>query len=79
MPELTDYTLNTEGVDWGDLLSSWTWLVSREFTLWFANRFGDLFMVFEDGSVWRLDVGVGTLEKLADSRDRFSAVDRRRQ
>lgn len=35
------------------------------------NRFGDLFLVFEDGSVQMLDVGGGTLEKVADSRDDF--------
>jgi hypothetical protein len=74
MLKLIDYTLNTEGVDWGDLLSAWAWLVPPEFTIWFANQFGDLFIVFDDGSVGRLDVGVGSLEKVADSRDHFSEV-----
>jgi hypothetical protein len=74
MLELTDYTLNTEGVDWADLLSAWAWLLPREFTVWFANRFGNLFLVFDDDSVRLLDVADASLETLADSRDHFSAV-----
>jgi len=72
MLKLTDYTLEVDGVDWSDLLSGWTWLIPSEFTVWFVNRFGDIFMVFEDGSVQKLDVGIGSLEKLADSRDHFA-------
>jgi hypothetical protein len=53
MPRLTDYTLRIDGVDWSDALASWTWLLPGEFTVWFANRFGDLFLVFDDGSVHR--------------------------
>jgi hypothetical protein len=76
MPVLADYTLKTDGVDWGDLLSAWAWLLPPEFTVWVANRFGDLFIAVGDGSVRRLDVGVGSVEKLADSRDEFSdAID----
>jgi hypothetical protein len=76
MLELTDYTLDADGFDWSALLASWVWLLPTEFTLWFANRFGDLFIELEDGSVHKMDVGNGTLEKLADSRDAFSdAID----
>ncbi len=74
MLKLTDYTLDVDGVDWADLLSEWTWLIPRAFTVWFVNQFGDVFMVFEDGSVRKLDVGAGSVEKLADSRDDFAAV-----
>ena len=74
MPKLTDYTLDTQGVDWGDVLACWAWLVPRAFTVWFANRFGDLFMVFDDDSVRRLDVGVGSIQRLADNRDHFSKL-----
>jgi hypothetical protein len=37
------------------------------------NRFGDLFVVFGDGTVHMLDVGAGTLNKLANSRDDFAS------
>src|SRR6266498_2812669 len=76
MLKLTDYTLGTEGTDWGDLLAGWAWLVPREFTVWLANRFGDLFILCADGSVHRMDVGRGSLEKVAENRDRFAdAID----
>ena len=74
MPTLSDYTLPIEGVDWNDLLASWAWLLPDDFTLWIVNRFGDLFLVVEDGAVHRMDVGCGSLEKLAESRDSFSNV-----
>ncbi|MGO9468295.1 MAG: DUF1851 domain-containing protein [Isosphaeraceae bacterium] len=37
------------------------------------NRFGDLFLVCEDGSVHMLDVGRGSLEQVANSREEFQA------
>jgi hypothetical protein len=70
--KLDDYTLDPDGLDWGDLLASWAWLLPAEFTLWFANRFGDLFIVLDDDSVQKLDVGTGALEALAESREAFS-------
>jgi hypothetical protein len=72
MPKLTDYLLDTEGANWGDLLASWAWLVPPQFTIWLTNRFGDLFMVLDDDSVSMLDVGSGSLQRLADNRDHFS-------
>ena len=74
MLKLADYTLDVDGADWPDLLSGWAWLIPREFTVWFVNRFGDIFMVFEDGSVRKLDVGAGSLEKLAENREHFAEV-----
>jgi hypothetical protein len=70
--KLTDYTLDVDGVDWPGLLSGWAWLVPHEFTVWFVNRFGDIFMTFEDGSVGMMDVGSGALKNLAGSRDQFA-------
>jgi T6SS immunity protein Tdi1, C-terminal len=69
---LTDYILDIEGVAWGDLLASWAWLLPGELTVWFVNRFGDLFLVLDDGSVHRLEIGCGSLEKLAESREAFA-------
>ncbi len=70
---IQDYLIDHRGLDWPSLLSEWTWLVPNRFTVWLMNRFGDLFLVFEDGSVQMLDVGAGTLKRLADSRDDFCA------
>src|SRR5262249_49075706 len=35
------------------------------------NRFGDLFLVFDDGTINMLDVGAGTLKQVAESREDF--------
>jgi hypothetical protein len=66
-----NYLIDQTGIDWQKALSSWSWLVPPEFTLWLVNRIADLFLVFPDGSVHMLDVGAGTLAKVADSRKEF--------
>jgi hypothetical protein len=38
-----------------------------------VNRFGDVFVVLEDRSVHLLDVGFGTINRLADSKDQFAS------
>jgi hypothetical protein len=68
-----EYLIDFHGLDWPSLLAEWTWLVPKEFTVWLMNRFGDLFLVFEDGAVYMLDVGRGSLEQLATGRDEFCA------
>lgn len=66
-----DYLIDHRGYDWGSLLSDWGWLLPESFTLWLMNRFGDLFIVLDDGSVHMLDVGGGTFKKVAESREDF--------
>ena len=68
---ISDYLIDQSGVDWPKALASWSWLLPREFTLWLVNRFADLFLVLPDGTVHMLDMGAGTLNKIADSRDDF--------
>jgi hypothetical protein len=69
---ITDYLQDPFEFDWPVLLAEWEWLLPEdEFTIWLMNRYGDLFLVFEDGSVHMLDVGRGSVEKLAKSRDDF--------
>ncbi len=70
---IEDYLIDQSGIDWPKTLSTWSWLVPLEFTLWLVNRFADLFIVLPNGTVHMLDVGAGTLTKLADSRDEFAA------
>src|SRR5262249_53357006 len=69
MSTVQDYLIEQSGIDWPKVLSSWSWLLPSEFTLWLVNRFADLFLALRDGSVHMLDVGVGTLTRIADSRD----------
>jgi len=68
---VTDYLIDQSSVDWPRTLGSWSWLLPREFTLWIVNRFADLFLVIPDGSVYMLDTGAGTLNRVADGRDDF--------
>lgn len=69
MKLLADYTIDHSTLDWPGLLEHWAWLVSGEFKVWIMNRFGDLFIVRRDGTVHMLDVGRGSLNQLAASRD----------
>jgi hypothetical protein len=66
-----DYLIDHTHFDWPKLLVGWTWLLPPEFTVWLMNRFGDLFLVLPDDSVHLMDIGAGTLTKLADSQDDF--------
>jgi hypothetical protein len=66
-----DYLIDQVGIDWPNVLASWHWLLPPDFTLWLVNRFGDLFIVLEDGTVHMLDVGGGTLKQVATDRDAF--------
>ena len=66
-----DYMIDHSDVDWANVLRDWAWLLPERLKVWIMNRFGDLFLVFEDGSIQMLDVGAGTLERLADNREDF--------
>ncbi len=68
---LEDYLIDPDGIDWSAALAGWTRLIPAEFTLWLVNRLCDLFIVTDDGSVHMLDVGAGTLKRLAANRDEF--------
>ena len=70
--DVHDYLIDQSGKDWPDLLSGWSDTLPSEFTVWLVNRFGDVFVVFEDGSVHVLDVGIGAVERIADNRDHFA-------
>jgi len=66
-----DYLLDHADWQWMELLRHWTWLVPPTFTVWLVNRFGDLVIQLDDGSIHHLDIGAGSLEQVADTRDEF--------
>jgi hypothetical protein len=68
---IQDYLIDHSGFDWPKLLSGWARLLPAKLVVWLMNRFGDLFLVYTDGSVHMLDVGVGTVNRIAQSRDDF--------
>jgi hypothetical protein len=66
------YLIDHSGFDWASLLSGWEWLLPPEFSVWLINRYGDLFLILPDGTVHMLDIGAGSLTKLAENRDEFA-------
>ena len=71
---INDYLLDVTDVDWSTTLGPWLYLVPDEMTIWLVNRFGDVFAALGDGSIHRLDVGGGTFERVADSREDFCTM-----
>ncbi len=53
------------------LLVDWRWLCPKRMALVARNAFADLFLQDELGGVFRLDVAVGKLTKVADSAAQF--------
>lgn len=69
--DLNDYLIDQDGLDWGKLLAEWVPPLPAEFTVWMVNRFGDLIVVLEDGSVHYMDFSVNELRQIADTQDDF--------
>ena len=69
---VNDYLIDHSNFDWDSLLTEWKPILPESFTVWLMNRFGDLFLVTDDGSVHQLDVGMGSFEKVADSQNHFA-------
>jgi hypothetical protein len=60
-----------EHLDVERLLAEWRWLCPGRMTLAARNAFADLFLRNESGQVFRLEVGVARLRKVADSEPEF--------
>jgi hypothetical protein len=69
--DVMDYLIDLEGKDWDVLLLDWRFLLPESFSVWLVNRFGDVFVVYEDESVHMLDVGRGTIERVGENCDDF--------
>jgi hypothetical protein len=65
---------NWFGVDYLDverLLVEWRWLCSKPMTLIARNAYADLFLRDDSGEIYKLDVAVGKLAKVAGSESQF--------
>jgi hypothetical protein len=69
---INDYLIDQSGRDWQGLLCGWAEILPPVFTIWLVNRFGDVILVMDDGSVYLLDIGGGRLERITDSKDHFA-------
>lgn len=68
---VADYTIDHQSINWPTILADWAWLLPEELTVWLMNRYGDLFFIFNDGSIHMLDIGAGEIEKLAENEEEF--------
>jgi hypothetical protein len=48
---INDYLIDLAGFDWQAMLAGWAEILPETFTMWLVNRFGDAFIIAEDGSV----------------------------
>ena len=71
---INDYLIGQTGFDWQTMLAGWAEILPETFTIWLVNRFADVFINTEDGSVHCLDVAIGTLERVSDSREKFAEL-----
>lgn len=74
--DINNYLIDQSGKNWKAMLGDWIPPLPKSFTLWLVNRFGDVFVVDDegDGSVCRLEVGHGTFDRVAKSRDDFGKL-----
>jgi len=73
--DVNDYLLDRGESDWAALLADWNWILPPYFTLWLVNRYGDLFLILpQDGGICMLDVGAGTLRRIARDQEDFDAL-----
>jgi hypothetical protein len=60
-----------EHLDVERLLADWRWLCPSRMSVVARNAFGDLFLRDDSGGIFRLNVAVGRLTKVADSEVQF--------
>lgn len=68
---VANYLIDHSGFVWADLLDDWKWLVPSTATVWLMNRFAELALVLEDGSVAYLETSAGALRNIARDREDF--------
>jgi len=69
--DINDYLIDQTGIDWSKLLAGWQPLLPPEFTVWMVNRFGEMIIVMENGSVHYMDFSANELRHIAESREDF--------
>ena len=70
---VNDYLIDHSGFAWSDLLDDWRWLLASPATVWLCNRFAELVLVMQDGTVSYLEASAGVLRSIATSRQDFIA------
>ena len=68
---VNDYLIDHSDFAWSDSLDDWRWLLALPVTVWLCNRFAELVLVMEDGTVSYLETSAGAMKKIATSRQDF--------
>lgn len=68
---IQNYIIDHREMDWDVILEPWQWMLPDSYTIWLMNRFGDLFLILEDGVVVMLDSGMGKVEEVAETQTKF--------
>ena len=71
---INDYLIDPTGIDFKTMLCGWSEILPQTFTVWLVNRFGDAFIIVDDGSVYLLDVVGGTFECVAEQWVQFAEL-----
>jgi hypothetical protein len=66
-----DYLIDQSGIDFDAVFQDWRELLPESFSVWLINRFADMFLVLEDGSISMLDVGAGQVRSIAPTQEAF--------
>ena len=61
------------------LLAEWRWLCPQPMSLVARNAFGDLFLCDQAGRIFRLDVAIGQVMEIAESRAQFQSLSRTKE
>jgi len=74
--ELKELIIDTNLVNWNRVFNHWSWLFdkSTSFNVWILTKFGDLFVHRENGSIFQLDTGAGTFERVARNKEEFGEL-----
>jgi hypothetical protein len=71
---VNDYLIAHSGKDWARLLKDWVPPLPERYQVWLVNRLGEPFVVLDDQSVQKLDVGSGSCVPVARSREHFAQL-----
>jgi hypothetical protein len=72
--DVTNYLIDPANKDWSRLLAPLVPPLPPRFSVWLINRLGEAFVTDEAGAILRLDVGAGTCDAVARSREQFAQL-----
>lgn len=72
--DVRDYLIPQFDFDWSLALADWTPPLPEQFSLWLINRLGEIIAVSTTQSVVYLNIGTGTCETIAPSREAFASM-----